>query len=794
MKIKLHTILILLGLLCVRDIQAQEKQHTGIHQEQLAKFGSKEKVLSKFERSGKDIIPLQQEQQKDLKKIVFGFLPDWEYNSGAHNNMHYDLLSHIAVFNFLANSAGNLTNPSGWPWTDVINAAHTNGTKVIMSVTNFGGSEDSDTVAETIMSNSTSKNNFFNKVKGIITTYQLDGVNIDFEGLNSEVRGDVLNTFMAELTGYIHTNLPGKEVSFDGPAVNWGGWKLETLAKNVDHLFIMAYDYNGSWSTKTGAVSPLTCSSGRCITTTLNTDYAAAKAKYPEKLILGVPYYGKHWETGSSSAGATVTKYIGSTFYRKDVLDADNHGGYLWNDASQTSWYRWQSGTTWNQVWSDNENSLSKKYDLAQAQALGGIGIWALNYDGTRTELWNLINTKFGDGSAILPSAPKSLAAVQKNATTITLKFLQGNDATSYEVLQSTDNITYTVVKEATSTNIDVAGLTQGEVYYFKVRSKNSAGVSVESEMVSAMASLYQSEVLIVDGLTRRDFDAFTQYNYPLTELGITFSGASAEAVIDGVVDLKDYDFVIWMLLDESSNQDTFNKTEQAKIKDYIDNQGVFIASGSEIGWDLVAKGDAIDQAFFKDYLKAEYINDAPGGTKDTYYAVKNTQNKIFHFDDGSHGILNISWPDEIAATGGSATSFTYNGYSGSGVAGVSYQNGTGGVEYLAFPIEAVYNDTERKDLLDYIFSKYSGLLRIDDHFIKSNLVLYPNPASSIVKIHNPNDIQITKVEVFNLYGQKLISKKEVESIDLSNLSKGVYFIRVHDLEGNMGAFKLIKR
>ncbi|RUA09087.1 MAG: hypothetical protein DSY82_06405, partial [Flavobacteriia bacterium] len=241
-------------MLFFQNIQSQEKPHIGIHQEQLSKYGVKEEILSKFDNSGKDIIPLQQNQAKALQKIVFGFLPDWEYDKGAHNNMHYDLLSHIAIFNFLANSAGNLTYPSGWPWTDVINKAHTNGTKVIMAVTNFGGDEDSDTVAETIMTNSTSKNNFFNKVKGIINTYKLDGVNIDFEGLDSDYRGDIVNNFMTDLSDFIHTNLPGKEVSFDGPAVNWGGWKLEGLAKSVDHLFIMAYDYNGSWSKNTGPV------------------------------------------------------------------------------------------------------------------------------------------------------------------------------------------------------------------------------------------------------------------------------------------------------------------------------------------------------------------------------------------------------------------------------------------------------------------------------------------------------------------------------------------------------------
>ena len=376
-------------------IYSQVEPKKGIHEEQREEFVRDVRIVSKFDKSGKGIIPLQKSQTKELSKIVFGFLPDWEYNDGAHNNLHYDLLSHLAVFNFLASSNGDLSNPSGWPWTDVINASHTNGVKVILTVTNFGGSDTAANVAHTLMTNTTSKNNLFSKLKNTITTYQLDGVNIDFEGLNVDDRGDIVNNFMADLTTYIHTNLPGKEVSFDGPAVNWSGWKLDGLTQSVDHVFIMAYDYHGGWSDNTGAVSPLTGGSINLINT-LNQDknYNIPKSKYPEKLILGVPYYGKHWKTVTSSAGSSVSSYVGSTFYIDDITNSVSHGGYIWDNASQTPWYRWNSNG-WNQVWSDNETSLSKKYDLAIAENLGGIGIWALNYDGNRSELWDLINKKF---------------------------------------------------------------------------------------------------------------------------------------------------------------------------------------------------------------------------------------------------------------------------------------------------------------------------------------------------------------------------------------------------------------
>jgi spore germination protein YaaH len=409
-------------LLIPHSFFAQQIQGKGSHQEHSEQFGSTIKLISQFDLNGKDIIPLQNKRVKALSKVVFGFLPYWQYDAGAHTNMHYDLLTHLAAFDFQASSTGAITYPSNWPWTDAINAAHFEGTKVIMVVTNFTATE-----IHTLLTNNTSKNNLFNNIKNTITNFQLDGVNIDFELINSSDRGSVLNNFMSDLTNYIHTNLPGKEVSFDSPAVNWSGWDFNGLAQSVDYLIIMGYDYNGSWSSSTGAVAPLTHPSGGiCVTKTINDDYGVPLSNFPQKLILGVPYYGKHWKTSSNIAGAPVITYIGSTVYRDTVDEAISYGGNIWNTDSQTPYYTWEFGV-WNQVWADNEQSLDLKYNLALNKNLGGIGIWALNYDGNRSELWDLIDTKFNSALAVDDSFIKKQINLYPNPTKTHLKVLNSN-------------------------------------------------------------------------------------------------------------------------------------------------------------------------------------------------------------------------------------------------------------------------------------------------------------------------------------------------------------------------------
>jgi hypothetical protein len=71
-----------------------------------------------------------------------------------------------------------------------------------------------------------------------------------------------------------------------------------------------------------------------------------------------------------------------------------------WDEISQTPFSLWQSNR-WNQVWWDDEVSLELKYNLAIQKKIGGVGIWALGYDGSLTNLWALIEKKFVKTSSV---------------------------------------------------------------------------------------------------------------------------------------------------------------------------------------------------------------------------------------------------------------------------------------------------------------------------------------------------------------------------------------------------------
>ena len=76
------------------------------------------------------------------------------------------------------------------------------------------------------------------------------------------------------------------------------------------------------------------------------------------------------------------------------------------------------------------------------------------------------------------------------------------------------------------------------------------------------------------------------------------------------------------------------------------------------------------------------------------------------------------------------------------------------------------------------------------------NVSIFPNPATNILKIQLPNLVDSASIILYSVKGQKIkevvgISKNA--AIDLSNLSKGIYFISI-ETEKLSKSYKIIKQ
>lgn len=725
------------------------------------------------------ILPLQSR----LKKIatpevtVFGYLPYW-IRSQAYAHLRFDLLTHIAIFSIEVNADGSLGNAHGWPWNDVINRAHSAGVKVILTATLFSGSD-----ILTLISNPTYKQRFFEGIKAKMVGGQADGVNIDFEGGRSSGWPAKINAFMAELTDYLHREIPGSEVSFAAPVINWGqDFDLPGLAQSCDYLFIMGYAFWGSWSTTSGPNSPLT-GPGHNISSSLNSDYNIVVQNTPDRLVLGLPYYGHHWKTATGDAGSSVIEFMASTFFSSSQPGSETYG-LLWHESSQTPWYKYHDGDTWHQVWFDDDSSLGLKYDFAMSKNLRGVGMWALGYDGARQELWNLIDFKFGSGQQPVPTMPLSLRILHNDATSVKVEFEAATRATGYFIYRSSDGLTFTDSLYQPGTSGVVDNLQADSLYFFRMRAVNATGLSAPTEVLAAVPKNTVFQTLVVNGFdrtagTNNTLDYIRQHAQAIHAAGFGFSSASNEAIYRNQVSLCDFKVVDWILGDESTADDTFNSIEQDSIKVFLDSGGRLFVSGSEIGWDLQEKGSSADRDFYHNYLKADYVDDAPNGQKATYYSLNPVGNsgiggsEIFTFDDGSQGTFEIDWPDAIRPMNGSDFFMEYTGVvsASSGGAGVLFKGlfpgataDTGAVATLAVPFETIYPQEKREmlmaDILEFLSSGIedsdnSNTDKVPDSF--SLLQNYPNPFNSRTTIAYelplPGSVELV---LFNIRGEKV--------------------------------------
>ncbi|MCK4233036.1 T9SS type A sorting domain-containing protein [candidate division WOR-3 bacterium] len=336
-----------------------------------------------------EVIPLWK-GERPLRKVVFGYYPYWMGTS--YNYLQYDLLSHIAYFSVTLNGDGSLgAIPNQSILENLRNAAHSNGVMVMITATQFNNA-----VIENLLNSASSRTNAINNLYNLTVTNSLDGVSIDFESPTNTVK-DSLTLFMTELTSHFHTNLPGSHITIATPAVDWGNaFDYDELALNTDGLFIMAYNYYWSGSVYAGPVSPLPSSSlwgTYSVMWTVN-NYIQYGI-YRDKFIVGCPYYGLRWPTEDNNL-KSLTRGTGSALTYSQAADSANIYMKLWDDTSKTVWYRnYISGDGWYQCWFDDSLSLRMKYQVVIDSNLCGAGIWALGYDGTKSELWGALKDAF---------------------------------------------------------------------------------------------------------------------------------------------------------------------------------------------------------------------------------------------------------------------------------------------------------------------------------------------------------------------------------------------------------------
>lgn len=418
------------------------------------------------------------------KKIVFGYLPSWEIIDTVNLKIDYETLTHISPFSFQANPDGSIKNADYWgvKWNSIITKAKAKNIKIIISLTNFDPDE-----LKTILNSSPITLKLIDNVINLLKLYSLDGINIDFEGLYDEDKGSPMNNFMNQLFTKVKEADSKYEISIALPAINLRNkWNFSYISIYSDYIIIMAYDYYGSWSDFTAPTSPLE-GLNFTVKRSIENDYANVVALNPSKVVLALPYYGNAWRTNSENPFAQVkpysdtasfNNYIGATYFQ-DIPFMPPFTQRYFNDQSKSTWYKFVDGDYIIQNWIDDEYSLGLKMDYAISKNLGGIGIWALGYDGIRPELRNLIKSKFNPSDVASEQIiPTEFVLYQNypnpfNGTTVLKYYMPKENFLKVEVYNSIGELVKILFNGFQNSGVhelvfDAEGFSSG-VYFYKI-------------------------------------------------------------------------------------------------------------------------------------------------------------------------------------------------------------------------------------------------------------------------------------------------------------------------------------
>ncbi len=358
---------------------------------------------------------------------------------------------------------------------------------------------------------------------------------------------------------------------------------------------------------------------------------------------------------------------------------------------------------------------------------------------------------------------------------------------------------------------------------YLKLTAVDSATLTNESDPSDTYGIRMMNDgvkILIVDGFDR--IESSGSWHKPYHNFIVkyaeafnkSFESCSNDEVINGDINLNDYQLVFWLLGDESTKDETFSDSEQSKVKSYLENGGKLFVSGSEIAWDLEGSGSASsnDISFLHNYLKAKFVKD-----NSNIYGVYGVESSGFDSLAFSYGITSQGspyiedFPDEIDTSGGSFPILSYNKITTAGIAYKGSFNNSqkeGSVIYLAFPFETISSlDARRLLLADaFKFFNLSGAVNVANQNLSPAVFYlsqnYPNPfnPSTVIEYSVPSvdkNNALVKLSVFDILGREvavLVNEQKSAGnykvvFDASKLGSGVYFYKL-----DMGSNSVVKK
>jgi spore germination protein YaaH len=338
---------------------------------------------------------------------VDGWAPYWALDDSAGEISHRDgSMREVSPFWFRATAADQITfdpNASSDRTEDFLD----NADEALVVPSIVDGLPAGEMAA--ILADAETRRRHVQAIVEFANDGEYDGIDLNYEQFAFADGSDTWEatrpnwvSFVAELADELHGD--GRTLTVSIPVVydaertsDSGYWVYDygAIVEHVDHIRMMAYDYSVG---EPGPIAPLEFVQ-RAI------DGAIEATGQPEKLVLGLPAYGRNWpvsvtgvcpepdeENGVTVPGVTTVtaRSVDDLIERRDAVPV--------YDASTAEWsfeYDLEISddiTTCVQtrkVHYVDADGVRARMDLAIAAGLGGVSLWALGFDDD--DVWDAI-------------------------------------------------------------------------------------------------------------------------------------------------------------------------------------------------------------------------------------------------------------------------------------------------------------------------------------------------------------------------------------------------------------------
>ncbi|HSZ72278.1 MAG TPA: glycosyl hydrolase family 18 protein [Cytophagaceae bacterium] len=205
---------------------------------------------------------------------VIGYYASW---SGEPEDLQYDKVTQVNFSFAKPASDGSILLDDTDKLTSLVELAHEQKVKVYLAIGGWdiGEGGGNDTPFETMAAKENSRKKFAASLLSLVKEYALDGIDIDWEYPDNK---ETFLALMKEIYPVLHAKNKGLSVAVAGEGVHADAVTTESF-QYFDFLNIMAYDAGTPHSSFAYAT--------KCL------DYWSGKGCSKEKIILGLPFYGR---------------------------------------------------------------------------------------------------------------------------------------------------------------------------------------------------------------------------------------------------------------------------------------------------------------------------------------------------------------------------------------------------------------------------------------------------------------------------------------------------------------------